>query len=143
MGSHRSLEGTAASLRSCRLPRSFNNNSFTEALENTQKDVGPGGFAVFPTGKQSSSSCELLPQADITTLLLLARTWSRIRQPTHTIHLAFRVPAGTLHVTQNEHCVPATIMALFASSNPSASFYPFTEVCCLPGPGQLLARPAV
>ncbi|EFN50856.1 hypothetical protein CHLNCDRAFT_141775 [Chlorella variabilis] len=61
----------------------FNNNSFTEALENTQKDVGPGGFAVFPT--------------------------------------------GTLHVTQNEHCVPATIMALFASSNPSASFYPFTE----------------
>ena len=38
-----------------------------------------------------------------------------------------RTHAGTLHITQNEHCEPATIVAVFGSANPSASFYPFTE----------------
>ena len=37
------------------------------------------------------------------------------------------VHAGALHITQNEHCEPATIVAVFGSANPSAAFYPFTE----------------
>ena len=61
----------------------FNNNTVVGAFPNTLKGVGPGGFAIFPT--------------------------------------------GTLHITQNEDCEPATIMAVFASSNPSAALYPFTE----------------
>lgn len=39
-------------------PRSvvYNNNSFTGAVPNTKLDVGPGGYAIFPTGRSQLDS---------------------------------------------------------------------------------------
>ena len=51
-----------------------------------------------------------------------------ILQPHIHPHAEFAFPlSGELHITQNEHCEPATIVAVFGSANPSAAFYPFTE----------------